>query len=154
MKGHSNDKWNERADKEADKGCQGGTNTGEEVKRKARREREEAPLHDQEQRDIGVRWVTYRPSVTRAVHMSSTRAGCLNVLLPKRGLLERSAIQRAAAKTLKGLAAERGREDIGDRAIWQAQQKVKDAARDLCKKNVQRMEQARMRAMIAQCIKT
>ena len=124
VKGHSGDKWNDRADELADLGAQASVaqeGTGGKAGARpppARRRRgrngwipgdglrEGAPSHGGR-----VRWVTGSPTEAERIGLSRTRHGCLNTVATRRKSLSRTELRILAARCLR-----RVRRDVRDGA--------------------------------------
>ena len=136
VKGHSNHTWNNRADELADKGRE--EMEGRAADTDGHRERvrvggQKPGRRPREVRDrvLGVRWVTYDPTITRAVMHSSTRMGCLNLVQHARGQVHRSVLNRAAARGILGVREEERNGKVNRAVADAAVRKINRAAKEL-----------------------
>eukprot|EP00966_Prymnesium_polylepis_P004964 113748-Prymnesium_polylepis.1 len=142
VKGHSGQKWNERADRLADLGAsirdgQGGHEKGQVHERlpPAVGEAKQPQVHD----GVGVRWVTYQFTHTRRVMWSQTRWGVLDGVASKQ-VWTREEVQRSGARVLRLVRDEHARGVTTDGEAEEACAKVRQAVRELAETRVQRLE--------------
>ena len=142
VKGHSGQKWNERADRLADLGAsirdgQGGHGKGQVHERlpPAVGEAKQPQVHD----GVGVRWVTYQFTHTRRVMWSQTRWGVLDGVASKQ-VWTREEVQRSGARVLRLVRDEHARGVTTGGEAEEACAKVRQAVRELAETRVQRLE--------------
>ena len=109
VKGHSNNKWNDRADELADQGahiCEG-KGMGRGVGRGEETQDEQTPLKESEACMKGeVKWVTYRPTEATRILRSRTRHGCLNRSALRQRSIPRGEVNRLEKQSLKHVLRE------------------------------------------------
>jgi ribonuclease HI len=155
IKGHSGDKWNDRADALADEGARtaakeaGAGGESDETPGKLRAGAGDAtgvPRLAKPKLGGDVRWVTYQPTETGRVVRSKTDFGTLNLPTPRQQVLPGAEIRKAAAECLREIGRERDAGETGGTEAWVAQGKVQGAARRLQNAANQRRDiQARAR---------
>ena len=141
VKGHSGDKWNDRADALADEGADMAQGVHTTRAEKEVPQDETGPLQESEAcKEGGVRWVTYKPTETRRVLKSRTMHGCLNRSAMGKRNIPRGEITRLGREALALIEQEarRGAVRVGEATT--AAEKVRVATSGMQKATKQREE--------------
>ena len=143
VKGHSNDRWNNRADELA------GLAAAESAPVPATTDVTEGegfgtPLIPVPLTGVAVRWVQWEPTESARVLRARTRFGALNLRVPSRTVppLE---IRKKSAEALRAIATDRRQGSVDSHTCDRAKNKVMQAAKELSSIGFQRLEIAARR---------